>query len=109
MRAVAPQALAPARRAAVAALRAAAAAAEPATAASSAAAAAATTTNTTPTVDPFHRLLRRGPAAPALRSYYPPDVDVHRLARQDPALASLPMRDLWLDAKLAREDEWRKR
>jgi hypothetical protein len=38
-----------------------------------------------------------------LINYYPPDISVHKLAKQDPALKELQLRDKWLDTKLNRE------
>jgi hypothetical protein len=38
-----------------------------------------------------------------LIQYYPPDISVHKLARQDPKLKDLKLRDVWLDTMLNRE------
>lgn len=47
--------------------------------------------------------------AQKLTTYYPPDISVLRLSRQDPSLKDLKLRDEWLDTQLDREIMLQKR
>ncbi|KAJ3188759.1 hypothetical protein HDU85_004473 [Gaertneriomyces sp. JEL0708] len=43
------------------------------------------------------------PVAQKLLTHYPPDINVHKLAKQDTSLTNLQLKDVWMETRLERE------